>query len=414
MNWNEQVKLLNETINRITIEIENFEKHTNIFDLVEKFNKIGPDQHVKFIKIAFDNDKYTNDYYQANKNINSQNIQTIDKFLSGGKKIKRKHLMKKIHPDKLDFTIKKIKNIIKHKDLILFESCDFDEEKKKISQCVIKILSENLNIIDCLKLLRSNTKLFKYICNEIEMTQEQIDKFEENNNNYKIFSNTNTFSNTIFSNEVINFVNNYNLMTQIESLNKQVLSNLKIIYDSIKHYIENNIYENIIKKKKIIKDLEKEKRDLLFDLDYKKNMIKNPSSLSDLHYTIRNSSSLSDYYINNLKNDILKISEKINVIEEQIHMFTEENRIFLVQDEILSQFSIKNFIEVYKNIDDKSNIVYEYFMELKKKLPIFYEFISGIVGRYSSYSTGLVYSYQLTNEFELITEQEIARLNFSI
>lgn len=404
MNWNEQVKLLNETINRITNDIGNFEKHTNIFDLVEKFNKIGSNQYIKFSKITFNNGNYTNDYNQENKNVNNQNIQTNDKFLTEGKKIKRKHLMKKIHPDKLNFTIKKIKNIIKHKDLTLFESCDFDYEGKKISQCVVKILSENLNVTDSLKLLKSNTKLFKYVCAEIEMTQEQIDKFEENINTDKNFSNTKIFSNTIFSNEVINFVNNYNLMTQIESLNKQVLSNLKIIYDDIKSYIENKIYEKIIQKKKIIKDLENEKRNLSYDLDHKKSMIK--------------ISSYTDYYENRLTNDILKISEEIKVIEEQIQMFTEENRIYLVQDEILSQFSIKNFIEIYKDIDNKSNLVYKYYMELEKKLPIFYKFISGIVvGQYTScnnYSCGLPYSYQLTNDFEWITEQEITRVKFEI
>ena len=401
MNWNEQVKLLNKSINLITGEINNFEKKTDISNYVLKFSNINSTKNsINYTKINFNNNGYNFDKkidnIKTSSNLTQNNILTKDKVLTGEKKIKRKHLMTKIHPDKLDNTVNKIKNIIKHKDLKLFECCDFDNESKKISQCVVKILSENLNIMDSLKLLKSNTKLFRYICEDLEMNQEQIDKFEENSDG---FSNSNTFSNTIFSDEIINFVNNFNLMTQIKSVNEQVLSYLQCIYTEITTYIKNQIYKKILEKKNIIIELEREKKYLLNDLKFKQDRI------GYLYF---------DNNKNELNNDIIKISEKINEFEERIQMCKEENYIYLVQDEILSQLNVKDFISIYKDINNKSKLVYKYFVELEEKLPIFHKFISKIVGKYYSSFCNFPNSYELDDKLKQITEEEISRVKFSI
>jgi len=106
MNWNEQVKILNKNINQITTELHNFEKHTGIIDFVKKFNNINYEILINYVEIDLNSNNFNFTFNTPYPNIqtNKTNIKQKD-FLVGDKKIKRKNLLKKIHPDKLDFTI---------------------------------------------------------------------------------------------------------------------------------------------------------------------------------------------------------------------------------------------------------------------------------------------------------------------
>lgn len=88
MNWNEQVKLLNNSINQITSEIGNFDKHTDIFNFVKKFNKTGSNRHVDFVKITSNSGQYTDDYNVDNNIDKLTNIPIKEKIIAGEKKSK--------------------------------------------------------------------------------------------------------------------------------------------------------------------------------------------------------------------------------------------------------------------------------------------------------------------------------------
>jgi hypothetical protein len=398
MNWNDQVEILNKKIRQFNTELFHFEKHTNISEFVNKFDNIILENQSNFVKLDLDLDLNNNFTFHTpcfNIQTNETKIKQ-NKNLFGNFKIKRKHLMKKIHPDKLVITMEKIKNIIKNQNLKLFESCDFDEESTKISQCVIKMLSENLNIMDCLKLLNSNTKLFGYICMELKMSPEHIDKLGSQLND---FTNICSFSNANFSSEIIDFVNKFNSMAYIESLNKQILLYLHKIYEKLVIHIKKNIYEQIINKKKIIDELKKEKTVLSFRLEISK---------LDSKFKFDNECKKE------LEDEITKTFENINVLDEQMQMFTEDNSIYLVGESVLSELNLGNFIEIYKDISEKNKLIYMVFKELENKLPIFYEFVSNIKGSYYKLGCDFPYYFMMEDKFEYIVNQEIFRTKFNI
>ena len=413
MNWNEQSKILKKSVEQITTELDNFDKKTDILEFVDKFKNINSNTSFNLVKINLNlNSKSksnananantnTNTNTNANENANTNKIDNENKFLFGDKKIKRKYLMKKIHPDKLNFTINKIKNVIKYKDLKLFESCNFDEEFINISKCVVKILSENLNIMDSLQLLSKNSKLFRYICLELEMSEIQINKLEENfGSNPTKSPMINKFSQVNFSDEILNFVTIFNFMKDFESTNKQIKLYFNLIYDDLVSYFKDNVFHNIISKNKILNILKDDK--LRQSNDLERNINRLTYTYDDLWKTKINS-----------END--KISENINELNEQILMFREENHIYLVGESVLSTLSLKDFIEIYKDIGKKNKQIYKYFNELEKKLPIFYEYISKIkLSSYSSSYYRFPSYYDLVLDFELVANQEISRTKFSI
>lgn len=73
---------------------------------------------------------------------------------------KRKHLLRFIHPDKL-------------------ATLNIDEQQTNhIHTCVVQIISNSLNIVEALKLLRTNVNesTFAIICNKLKLTQADIHK----------------------------------------------------------------------------------------------------------------------------------------------------------------------------------------------------------------------------------------------
>lgn len=390
MNWNKQVEILNKNVNKIINDLNIFDKNTDINFFVKKFTNICSKIDI-VNEMIFNIDNNTISYINNTDNdTNNTNINNDISKLFVEKKIKRKHLMKKIHPDKLKFTINKIKNIIKKNDLNLFESCDFDKETSIISNCVVKILSENMNIINSLKLLYTNTKLFRYICEDLKVSNLQIDKFIEyfNSNN---LSGINIFSREIFSKEILQFVDTFNAISEINSLHKQVKKNLMYIYEQIVYYLEFKIIKKIYDKKNNLSE-----------------------SLRDKDYLVRKLDREKDYKYKSI-DTIEIISDEINQITEQINMFKEENYIYLDKYEKLSSLTIVNFIEIYKNINTDSFDLNQCLVHLRIKLPIFYGFLNKLGLEYfSEYHSKFYKAYQLEDYFNEITTQEISRINLKI
>lgn len=387
MNWNKQVDILNKNLNNIVNDLNIFDKNTDINFFAKKFTNICSGNDIVY-GIILNPDNNTISYVNNTNTNTNTNIDISKLFIE--KKIKRKHLMKKIHPDKLEFTINKIKNIIKKKDFKLFESCDFDEEKTIISKCVIKILSENTNIIESLKLLYTNTKLFRYICEDLDISNKQIDKFTEYFNSTNL-PDINIFSRELFSNEILQFIDTFNAISEINSLHKQVKKNLMYIYEQIINYLELKIIAIIYEKKREISELIKNKDDLIRKLNREKD------------------------YKHTSIDTIETISEKINQITEQINMFKEENCIYLDGYAKLSSLTIVNFIEIYKNISTQSFDLNECLIQLGNKLPIFYGFLNKIRLEYFyEYTFKFSYTYQLEDNFNEIATQEISRIKLKI
>jgi hypothetical protein len=87
----------------------------------------------------------------------------------------------------------------------------------------------------------------------------------------------------------------------------------------------------------------------------------------------------------------------------------------LIDKTILYGLNLRDFIEIYRNNNIKNKQIYKYFKELEKKLPIFYDFISNIKLSYCSDSyCSFPRYYNLVNDFERITIEEISRIKFNV
>lgn len=386
MDFNTHIKTLNKFAKEFDIQMKNFNFHTDIYNLNNKSFELNNNKNNMEIKT------YNIDY---DKISNSNNFSDLFMFIED-KKLKRKHLLKKIHPDKINFLITKIK--LNHN----IHNIDFDFEIVVISKCVRKIISENLNIMDGLKLLYIQTKLFDFICEDIGFNLFQINKLKNyfNSTNQTQFNskqNTSELNDidecfiSLFPDDIINFVNTFNIFASIKSFRNQI----KIIFNSI--YTQIQIYVE-----KIINSIEK------IYIGYKK-INSEKKSLFDSYL-------IYDKY-DDIYNKLREIRKnEYNMLTEQLNMYKEEFRIQLHIYNLTvtnndNMETLKSLLKHYKFIGKNKNF-YEYLDELEKKLPIFYEGIMNIkLVKYLSFIC-LPYSYEL--DFSQIAKEEIDKVKYGI
>lgn len=396
MDFNTHVKTLNKFAQEFDIQMKNFNFHTDIYNLNNKSLKLNDEENnveIRTYDINWDNT------FKPDPN----NFSDLFEFIKN-KKLKRKHLLKKIHPDKINFLITKIKS----KSNI--PNINWDFEIDIISKCVGKIISENLGIMDGLKLLHIQTKLFDFICGDIGFNLEHIDQL-------KLYFNTTTQTQTqtqtnsnpspspselddldvcfesLFSNDIINFVDTFNALSFIKSFPNQI----KIIFDSI--YTQINEYIT----KKIIQPIEK------IHLEYE-NINRQKKSCFDLNLKY------NDYNDNIYGNFKEKRKNEYDILTEQLDMYKEEFRIqLMIYENILGNDdnvgTMSSLLEQYKFLSTNSDF-YEYLDELEKKLPIFYEEIMGLkLKKYYSFIE-LPWSHEL--DFSQIAKAEIDRIKYRV
>ncbi len=190
-------------------------------------------------------------------------------------------------------------------------------------------------------------------------------------------------------------------MNLLQSAEHQISQILKSIYDSIKNFLEHNMF------KKIYFVIE-----TLTDFEIKKNRINiklnEAIELNKLYFKHK---SYDD--INNTNNEINNLFEKLKEFEETINMFCEENKHYIVIANDISNKTIGDIICELSNLTEKNNKLYLYFDELKKDLPYFYQFANLIKIKKIS-DTYYSLPYITSRMIEDITKSEISRIKFKI
>lgn len=135
---------------------------------------------------------------------------------------------------------------------------NFDEEEKKISSCVVKIITEKLDIVDCFTLLEKNINchIFDNLCLLLGLSVVEIDKLKISLDD-KRHINDDFESN--FTPEIINFVKSFNTLNTFKSLEYQISQTLIHMYYLIKDFIENHIFKKMYYIVKTLNDLKEEK-----------------------------------------------------------------------------------------------------------------------------------------------------------
>lgn len=105
-----------------------------------------------------------------NLNLDSKDVEIKDEKVNNS----IKQLLKIIHPDKIK---------------MIFGSEHSQEELDKLLECSTKIIQNDINFIESLKLIKEKTIFFDIICKKLNLTKDQIDKiiqinYEENIDSY--------------------------------------------------------------------------------------------------------------------------------------------------------------------------------------------------------------------------------------
>lgn len=399
MNWQEQVNILNNLVSKFSYEYNNFNSRTNLINHLDKFNKLCDGYYITYRYNVNPSHNSTN---QTNS-INSTNqINSTKLNIFGDKKIKRKHLLNKIHPDKLSGTMEKIKNKLVSTNHEFVKTFNFDEEQKKISSCVIKILSDKLNIDDSFKLLKLNIdeKIFDNLCLLFGLNTNQINELKlvlDGNGNgtepNTISSNKMSFE-ANFSPDIVNFVNSFNSLNLLQSPENQISQILVSIYNLINNYIKDNVFKKIYS---IIENLNE------FELEKKKIKIKlnETIEINKIHMKLKTN------------NEMDNLIDKFKELEENIKMCNEENKHYIVIANNISNKTIGNIICELANLTKKNFLLYSYFEELKNGLPYFYQFIN-LIKIEKITDTYYTIPFQVDNMIMDVTKLEISRVKFEI
>jgi len=356
MNWQEQINKLNNLTSKFVNEYDNFNKHTNLIKHLDKFNKLC-NGYFELDNIDLNLMNKTNKISQTN-----QTSQTNSNLI-GNKKIKRKHLLKLIHPDKLSGTINRIKNkLIKtNQEQIL----NFDDEENKIKLCVTKIISDKLDIFNCFRLLKKNINIliFDNLCLLLKLDTEQIDLVDSN-----IYEIKEKKFESNFSPDIIKFVNTFNNMCILKSPPHQISQIFVSINDLIKIFIEDNIFKKMYHVTMILNDLEEEKKLINIKLDGEMNA-------NDKYYKFESNYKLESNYLKESNDKIINLLKNLKEIEESILMYREENIHYINIISNISNITVGNIIHDLAFLNDKNKLMYLYFNELKKDLAYLHEYI---------------------------------------
>jgi hypothetical protein len=378
----EQNNILNNYYIEFFNEYNNFNKITNINEHLEKINVLCDGK----CKLSIFTLNTTNE--STNESINTTNESNNKSNIFGDKKIKRKHLLNKIHPDKLSRTMSVIKNKLVKTNQEFTKIFDFNEEERIISLCVVKIISNKLNIIDCFKLLEKNINqhIFDNLCLLFGLNTNQIDKLKitlRDINNLDV--NKKNFESN-FSQDIVNFINSFNKLNMLKSPEYQISYTFKSIFDLIKNYIIDNIFKK------------------MYFINYIINNIDNEIKIININYNYELEK--SKIYSNNNKNisNINNLFEKRNELYESSLMFNDENKIFI---NVIKDISNKTIYDIIYNLIEynvKIKSIYLYLEQLKKDLPYFYEYLNSIK------ITKISESYYIIPSMNCDKSMEIAKL----
>ena len=396
MNLQEQVDILNNLVSKFSNEYNNLNSQTNLINHLDKFNKLCNVGYTTYTIYTHDikSTNSTNPINSAdqtntnrNRNRNRNKLNKLNIF--GDKKIKRKHLLNKIHPDKLYSTMGRIKNKLVGTNPEFVKTFNFDEEQKKISSCVVKILSNKLNIFDSFKLLNLNINeiIFDNLCLLFGLNTNQINELKlvlDGNNDG---TEHNTRSNIMnfeanFSPQIVNFVNSFNTMNLLQSPEHQMSQTLVSIYNLIKNFVNNNVFKKIYSIIETLNELKTKRKKIEIE-------------------------------INKTDNKMDNLIEKFKELKETINMCNEENKHYIVIANNISNKTIGDIIGELANLTNKNKLLYSYFDELKKDLPYFYQFIN-LMKIEKITDTYYTLPILVNNMIMDITKLEISRIKFKI
>jgi hypothetical protein len=145
MNWQDQVNILNNLVSKFSNEYNNFNSRTNLMEHLDKFNNLcdgACKSYTYNITLNPTNSTNTSNIVDG-KNSTNTNKKKNKLNIFGDKKIKRKHLLNKIHPDKLSGTMGRIKNKLVSTNPEFVKTFNFDEEHKKFPLALLKFYQTN-------------------------------------------------------------------------------------------------------------------------------------------------------------------------------------------------------------------------------------------------------------------------------
>lgn len=416
MNWQEQDNILNNLVSKFSNEYNNFNSRTNLMEHLDRFNKLcnykSYTYNITINQINLTNMSNITD--EKNSSNSTKSYKKKNKLnIFGDKKIKRKHLLNKIHPDKLSNTMSRIKNKLVGTNPEFVKTFNFDDEHKKISSCVVKILSDKLNIVDAFKLLELNIheKIFDNLCllfglntNQIKHLKFILDGKTDDSIEDDYGSNKMTFKEN-FSPDIVNFVNSFNTMNLLQSPEHQISQTLTSIYDLIKDFIIDNVFKKIYSIIETLNDSETKRKRIEIELN-------GTIELNRIYWKHKSTDEINDK-LNKTNNEIDNLFEKFKQLEETINMCCEENKHYLAIANDISNKTIGDIICELANLTEKNKLLLLYFCQLKKDLPHFYQFINStkiekITDTYYSFP------YIVDNMIGKITRLEMSRIKFEI
>jgi hypothetical protein len=358
MDWNKQIEILNKLTSEFNKDYASFISFTKIDEFISKLGELNKLNKNATVIYGTEYTFYQNNVEQSEIQSNPQTHDEINIFKDIN--VKRKHLLRKIHPDKIDNLINSYK-----KDMGINIDIDFNAEKEKILLCATKIISEKLNVIDSFVLLSNKTLLFDHICFSIGIDNKHIEKIKLLSK--QIDLKKKIIDDSYFSSDLIKFMDTFRELKKINSLHHVIQSNLMEIYSGIKKFIEKNFLSVVNDKITILQNLKNSK---IF-----------------------------------LKHD------ENNEFLEQIQMFMEENREYLIIWISKYEYTLLNCIEFFK---DKNEKFYNLVTDIKTYLPIFYNLVMSvkIKGITPSYYV-LPHSFEL-NELDDVVNSEYTRVKLMI
>lgn len=417
MNWQEQVNILNNQVSKFSNELNNFNSRTNLIEHFDRFNKLCDYKYYEHnITINPINSTNMSNITNGQNSSNSTKLYKKKNKLNifGDKKIKRKHLLNKIHPDKLHGTISIIKNKLVVTNSEFVKTFNFDDEHKKISSCVVKILSDKLNIVDSFKLLKLNIDktIFDNLCLLFGLNTNQIkelklvldgktndcgDDMEDTYGSNKITFEAN------FSPDIVDFVNSFNTMNLLQSPEHHISQTLISIYNLIKDFIMNNIFKKIYSIIETLNNFETKIKRIEIEIEINGTM-----ELIRMYHKHKSTDKLND-----TNNKIDNIFEEFKQLEETINMYGEENRHYIVIAKDISNKTIGDIICELANLTEKNRLLHLYFCELKKDLQYFHQFIN-LTKIEKISDTFYSIPYITDNLIKETTKLEISRIKFKI
>lgn len=398
MNWSHQVKILNEYAQKFDSEINNFDKHTSIKELAKKFETIS-NNSFRNVKNDFTYWTQTNSTNMtSDAKIEIENQANIYAKVFANKKVRRKHLLNIIHPDKINYLIRD------------FEKETQDKAREKIFICTSKIISTNMSLMDSMELLYkhiahiNNSNVFKCICAKLKIDEEKTNimiKYFDTKQIYQNQTNSTDFNfASLFSKEIIYFVNEFNRLNSYETPIRWIKEIFNTIYLSISTFVSTEIVNKL--------------NDVIqtqIDLIRQNYLSKIGLNMSNVHDIKSDNSTLIL-----LAQKLIESNEQLKELNDTLKMFLEDNNEYLYCINNINTITLGETIKILKNSHNTNtniSLFCEYFFELEKKLPILFQYM--YAQKFNVSETNYIrFSISTNIDFEMIAMQEYERIKYNI